>query len=402
LALPDDLDERPTILRVKRRHGELALDIIVVEAEQPVRKKRTMKALSEALQGLKMAEELHTQFQAHLKSTTVIEPSTSQAVPSSSDEKPVVPPPIWSAPSKTLEKQMRKVFRLIGSDHDSKTLINDVQSGRAGQRDILHAISKRTYDKERKARAEAFHKKISDQRSYHLMRVQQEIQRLPNEPVDNDEGMCRIIELVSKDKDEIVATPVKPARPSDGAQLPVVYSARKLKQMEQQRLAAKAAEKSDFETVYYVLDDEAPLADLGEFNPVQVPLSEFKNELLDDFVLEGEYSDSDKADSSDSQNRSEEWEYGSDPSDDGKEELDAGSRGSSEEEDSDDEKNASGDDDEMMDEDGDYYHDRYKNRGYNFEMDPRDLPSTGPRPFGLGAYLDRYEEGEEDGEEDYD
>ena len=82
--------------------------------------------------------------------------------------------------------------------------------------------------------------------------------------------------------------------------------------------------------------------------------------------------------------------------------MDAGSRGSSEEEDSDDEKNASGDDDEMMDEDGDYYHDRYKNRGYNFEMDPRDLPSTGPRPFGLGAYLDRYEEGEEDGEEDYD
>lgn len=241
----------------------------VLEAQQPSRKKKTMKELTDALKELKVADELHQQFQAHLKAQQPSKANNEIDKTQENGPKTTVPPTVWSLPSKTLEKEMRKVFRLIGTDEDSKTLLNDVQSGRAKQRDIINAISKKSFEQERKARIAEFRKNLADQRSYHLLRVQQEVQRRPDEPVDDDEGMCRILELVSKDKSEKTEKPAPSKQSQVGIQLPIVHSARKLKEMEQQRLAAEAADKDEYVTSYYVLDEYTQLEEIGDFTPLQ-------------------------------------------------------------------------------------------------------------------------------------
>jgi hypothetical protein len=262
--------------------SQLTYLTIVLEAEQPIRKKKTMKALTEALQGMKVAKDLRSQFEDHLKSREPFTTSVQQEEAPSDTNPPAVPPPIWSAPSKTLENQMRKLFRLIGTDDTSlpeggrvSNLVNDVKSGKARHRDIINAISSRSYEKERKARAEEVQQKINETRSFHLLRVRQPVAAMPGEPVnDEDDEMCRILELVSHEKtntnSEATATPSTSKRPiAGGIQLPIVHSARKLKEMEAQQAVAAAVEESEFVTLYYVLDEGTALDAIGEFNSVQ-------------------------------------------------------------------------------------------------------------------------------------
>ena len=260
------------------------LCVLVLEAQLPIRKKKTMEELTEALQGLKVAQEMHAQFEEHLRKTqqpVAPQPiSTATSIPSDA----VLPPPTWSAPSKTLENQMRKVFRLIGSD-DSKseegrrvsTLVNDVQSGKAQKRDLLLAVSK-TYESERKNRMAETRKQLAETRSYHLRRIQQQVARLPGEYEDPDDEMVRMLELVSEENALKQAAPSEPSPkkrpvPVGGLQLPVVHSSKKLKEMEEQRKAEAALEAAEYINFFYVLDDDSPLAELGEFDSVQyVPI----------------------------------------------------------------------------------------------------------------------------------
>lgn len=246
-----------------------------------MRKKKTMQELNDALQGLQVAQELHQQFKDHLAKTQ--QPNAPQPISVATEESKSTdkPAPVWSAPSKTLENQMRKVFRLLGSDDSSSeegrrvaTLVNDAQSGRVQKRQLMMAASAKTYEGERKKRMADNQRQIAEQRFYHLRRVDQKVARLPGEFEDPDDEMVRILELVSetktisKDATTAPAPQKKPTLPG-GLQLPVVHSAKKLQAAQAQKEADVAKEAEEYVTFIYVLDDDSPITELGEFDSVQ-------------------------------------------------------------------------------------------------------------------------------------
>lgn len=240
-----------------------------------------MQALTDALAGMKVAHELHEQFESETKQKSVETTAKGETSVSSAS---VAPASVWSAPSKTLENQMRKLFRLIGTDDRSSadgehvaTLVNDAQSGKAQSRDIINALSVRSYEKERKARAEEVRRKVAETRSFHLRRVVQPAASVPGEPVPTeDDELCRILELVSEEdaaREKAALEPVAPIAPTQlaaagGLRLPVVHSAKKLKELEAKR-AMEVEQEAEFVTAFYVLDEESGLNDVGEFQPVQ-------------------------------------------------------------------------------------------------------------------------------------
>lgn len=253
---------------------------LVLEAQLPSRKKKTMQELTDALQGMKVAQDLHQQFKDHLVQTQTTEGDKTAISAATATSKATGPPATWSAPSKTIENQMRKVFRLLGSD-DSKseegrrvaTLVNDAQSGRVRKRDLILAVNGKTYESERKKRMAEAQRIISEKRSFHLRRVEQVVARLPGEYADPEDEMVRMLELFSNEKETVpdaskAVTPQKKSAPG-ALQLPVVHSAKKLKEQQLQKEADEAKEASEFVTFFYVLDDDAPLAELGEFDAVQ-------------------------------------------------------------------------------------------------------------------------------------
>lgn len=240
-----------------------------------------MQALTEALASMKVAHELREQFESEMKTKAAQTTTQSESSISSAT---IPPPSVWSAPSKTLENKMRKLFRLIGTDDSSSadsahvaTIVNDAQSGRAHKRDIINALSVRSYEKERKARAEEVRRKVAETRSFHLRRVVQPVAVAPGEPIPTeDDELCRILELVSEEDAarERASEPKEPTAPTQiaatgGLRLPVVHSARKLKEIEAQRALEAEKEVQEFVTAFYVLDEEAGLGEIGEFNTVQ-------------------------------------------------------------------------------------------------------------------------------------
>lgn len=246
-----------------------------------MRKKKTMNELNEALQGLKVAQDLHQQFKEHLAKAQSSNAAISTATTAEDTTTSGKPAPVWSAPSKTLENQMRKVFRLLGSDDSSSeegrrvaTLVNDAQSGRVQKRQLMMAASVKTYEGERKKRMADTQRQLAEQRSYHLRRVDQKVARLPGEFEDPEDEMVRILELVSEtttksqDAPTTAAPAKRPAFPG-GLQLPIVHSAKKLQAMQAQKEAEAAKEAEDYVTFFYVLDDDSPIAELGEFDAVQ-------------------------------------------------------------------------------------------------------------------------------------
>ena len=118
-------------------------------------------------------------------------------------------------------------------------------------------------------------------------------------------------------------SPSRYSRPS-GVILPVVKCAREV-QLQAEKKARKYALESEYVVDYYVLDENVGYTDLPSYQAVQcvlkvihihfithqltsllffrIPMTEFKEQLLDQFVLEGEYSDEDDPnESDDSQN----------------------------------------------------------------------------------------------------
>jgi len=241
-----------------------------------------MQELNEALVSMKVAHELHRQFEEDMKQKA---PETTSNGESNTTVAHVAPPSVWSAPSKVLENKMRKLFRLIGTDDASSahnglasTLVNDAQSGRVHTRDIINALSARSYDKERKARAEEVRRRVAETRSFHLRRVIQPVAQVPGEPVSTeDDELCRILELVHEEdvrREREAENPVPRVTPTrlaatGGLQLPVVHSAKKLKELDAIRIAEAEKEAGEFVTAFYVLDEESGLADIGEFTTVQ-------------------------------------------------------------------------------------------------------------------------------------
>lgn len=236
-----------------------------------------MQELTEALHSMNVAAELHMQFQEHLKQQQQQQPGAS-AAPSTSgpQEKPGLPPPVWSAPSKTVERQMRKLFRLIGSDDGSRTgsqtistLVNELQSGKAQKKDLLKTASARSYDQERKARGMESKGRAEALRAFHLRRVP-----IPQNAQDDsvDDEPCKMLELVVAEEDmgqertTMVENRYVRQIPS-GVKLPVVKSSRKIK--EQAELKAQGMDYDpEYVTAYYVLDDETQLESLQDFQSV--------------------------------------------------------------------------------------------------------------------------------------
>lgn len=261
-----------------------AISIVVIEAQFPNRKKKVMQELTDAMQGMTMAQELHKQYEEHVKNTTASKATKQGEEAPSNEDKSGLPPLPWALPSKSLESKMRKVFRLIGSDDASKpegdhvaTVLNDAQSGKMQRRDILQSLKPRTYEDGLRKRTEEAQKRVVQTRLGHLRRLQQEVVRVPGEAIDEDDELCRMLELVSDEyetnakSEESSSKPVTPHKAASlgGLQLPIVHSAKKLKEMKEQEAIRAAQDAAEFVHHFYVLDDGASLNDLEAFDSVQ-------------------------------------------------------------------------------------------------------------------------------------
>lgn len=245
-----------------------------------------MQELSETLQGLKVAQELHQQFEEHLRQQRALHGTENEGSINNVQNKSTLPDPVWSAPSKTLENKIRRVFRLIGTDDamhpegdQIATLVRDVQSGRANRRDIQNILSKRSYDEERKSRTDETMEKNRETRSYHLRRVRSQINNGIDER-NNDDEPFKMLELIRTGESALtnqspnVSSIGARAVASGGIKLPVVYSAKKLKE-EREALVMEATLGADSVTSYYILDEDAVPSQLDNFQAIKYEYSVF-------------------------------------------------------------------------------------------------------------------------------
>jgi hypothetical protein len=254
-----------------------------------------MQELTEALKGMKVAEELHEQFKAHLKQQSESKTSSSTSADTSTTSKPGLPESTWSAPSKSLESSMRKIFRLIGTDDASlpdgkriSALVSDLQSGRAQRKDIVKSMkSSKSYENSKQARVDEAKARLESQRSYHLRRVSNVLEPSQfddktNNLADEEEDLCKVLELVSKTKELPRPSPAQHSDPSIGARvvpgglkLPVVLSSRQVKENAEKKAAAAMGE-SEFVTSYYILEDgEDSFSDIADYQNIQYALISF-------------------------------------------------------------------------------------------------------------------------------